>query len=274
MTPEPKQMLLDKAKIYRRWKKWANPLDRQALEDISSRCRLAINEVKENYFNRLSNSLNDPNIGSKKYWSILKQFLGSRKTPKIPPIRDERDILVSDVSEKANIFNSFFSKQCSLIETGSVLPPEQFLTNLRLENLDFDENKIEALINSLNINKAHGWDDVSTRMVRICGKSLVKPLSYIFNLSLQSGTFPSQWKKGNVVPVYKKGDKSIAKNYRPVSLLPVSKLFEKCIYDVLYNYFASNNLFSPCQSGFREGDSFVSQLLFICLLYTSDAADE
>ena len=100
-------------------------------------------------------------------------------------------------------------------------------------------------------------------MVRICGKSLVKPLSYIFKLSLQSGIFPSQWRKCDVVPVYKKGDKSIAKNYRPVSLLPVSKLFEKCIYDVLYNYFASNNLFSPCQSGFREGDSCVSQLLSI-----------
>ena len=101
-------------------------------------------------------------------------------------------------------------------------------------------------------------------MVRICGKSLVKPLCNIFNLSLHSGIFPSQWKKGNVVPVYKKGDKSIAKNYRPVSLLPVfSKLFEKCIYDVLYNYFATNNLFSSCQSGFREGDSCVSQLLSI-----------
>ena len=76
------------------------------------------------------------------------------------------------------------------------------------------------------------------------GKSLVKPLCSIFNLSLLSGIFPSQWKKGNVVPVQKRGDRSIAKNYRPVSLLPVfSKLFEKCIYYVLYNYFATNNLF-------------------------------
>ena len=264
MTPELKQMLLDKAKIYVRYKKRGDPLDEQALDDISSRCRLAIKEAKQNHLNRLGNTLNDPNIGSKKYWSTLKQFLGTRKTPKIPPIRNERDVLISDVSEKASIFNSFFAKQCSLIETGSVLPPEQFLTNLRLDNLEFNEDKIESLINSLNINKAHGWDDVSTRMVRICGNSLVKPLLSIFNLSLQSGIFPSQWKKANVVPVYKKSDRSIAKNYRPVSLLPVfSKLFEKCIYDVLYNYFATNNLFSSCQSGFRAGDSCVSQLLSI-----------
>eukprot|EP00111_Clytia_hemisphaerica_P007008 TCONS_00020319-protein len=99
MTPEIKQMLLDKAKIYRRWRKWQNPLDRQALDDMVVECRLAINTAKDNYFSRLGNSLNDPNIGSKKYWSTLKQFLSIRKTPKIPPIRDERNVLVGDVSE-------------------------------------------------------------------------------------------------------------------------------------------------------------------------------
>ena len=264
MTSEIKQMLLDKAKIYRRWKKWENPADGQALDDIAKRCTQAINIAKENYFNRLGNTLNDPNIGSKKYWSTLKQFLNQRKTPKIPPIRNERNVLVSDISEKASVFNSFFAKQCSLIETGSVLPLERLLTNTSLENIEFDEEKLVDLIEALNVNKAHGWDDISIRMVKIGGVSLVKPLINIFNLCIASGVFPSQWKKGNVVPVYKKGDKAIPKNYRPVSLLPVfGKLFEKCIYDALYSYFDSNNLFSPCQSGFREGDSCVSQLLSI-----------
>ena len=72
MTPELKQMLLDKAKIYVRYKKRGDPLDEQALDDISSRCRLAIKEAKQNHFKRLGNTLNDPNIGSKKYWSTLK----------------------------------------------------------------------------------------------------------------------------------------------------------------------------------------------------------
>ena len=151
MTAELKQMLLDKAKIYRRWKKRGDPLDEQALKEISGRCRLAIKEAKENYFSRLGNFLNDPNIVSKKYWSTLKKFLSTRKTPKVPPIRNNRNILVSDVSEKASICNSFFAEQCSLIDTGSILPPEQFLTDLRLENLEFHEDMIESLINSLNI---------------------------------------------------------------------------------------------------------------------------
>ena len=54
------------------------------------------------------------------------------------------------------------------------------------------------------------------------------------------------------------------KNYRPVSLLPIfSKIFEKCIYDKLYSYFETNNLFTNSQSGFRKGDSCISQLLAI-----------
>ena len=79
------------------------------------------------------------------------------------------------------------------------------------------------------------------------------------------GIFPEKWKKANVVPVYKnKGDKCVVKNYRPVSLLPIfGKIFEKCIYDSVYTYFEENNLFTSSQSGFRQGDSCVSQLLSI-----------
>ena len=265
MTPEIKRIILEKAKTYRRFvRNGRNPADRQILREVSYRCKLAIKDAKESYFTRLGNSLNDPNIGSKKYWSVLNQFLHKRKIPKIPPIRDERNVLVCDVSHKANIFNAFFANQCSLIETGSVLPPETFHTNARLGNLNFDEAKILALIKSLDVNKAHGWDEISSRMVKICGESLVKPLLNIFQFSVTCETFPSCWKRGNVVPVYKKGDKSIIKNYRPVSLLPIfGKIFEKCIYDTLYSYFETQSLFSPCQSGFREGDSCISQLLSI-----------
>ena len=153
----------------------------------------------------------------------------------------------------------------SLIDTNSVLPLQSFVTDLRLDIINFDEAKVLALIRSLNVNKAHGWDEISIRMIKICDESLVKPLMKIFNLSLASHRYPDSWKKGNIVPVYKnKGDKSVVKNYRPVSLLPIfGKIFEKCIFDVIYSYMEGNGLFSTCQSGFRKGDSCISQLLSI-----------
>ena len=102
-------------------------------------------------------------------------------------------------------------------------------------------------------------------MVKIFDESLVKPLMKIFQSSLDSSIFPEMWKKANVVPVFKnKGDKSVAKNCGPVSLLTVFfKMFEKCLYDTIYSYFEKSSLFSNGQSGFRKGDSCVSQLLSI-----------
>ena len=105
---------------------------------------------------------------------------------------------------------------------------------------------------------------MSVRMVKICGESLVKPLFNIFQFSLETGNFPSNWKKGNIVLVHKKGNRNLINNCRPVSLSRIfSKIYEKCIYDILHNYFEGNDLFSKSQSGFRKGDSYVSKLLSI-----------
>ena len=58
--------------------------------------------------------------------------------------------------------------------------------------------------------------------------------------------FPNDWKKGNVVPVFKKGDKEILKNYHPISLLPVcGKIFEKLIFNEMFKFFIENDLISP-----------------------------
>ena len=70
--------------------------------------------------------------------------------------------------------------------------------------------------------------------------------------------------KGNIIPAHKKEDKTLINNYRPISLLPIfGKIFERVIYNSLFNYFLSNKLFTPSQSGFLPGDSCITQLLSI-----------
>ena len=73
--------------------------------------------------------------------------------------------------------------------------------------------------------------------------------------------FLDQLKKVNF-PIHKKGDKQLIENYRPVSLLPIcDKVYERLIFNSLFNYFIENNLLSPHQSGFIPGDSCVQQLI-------------
>ena len=65
-------------------------------------------------------------------------------------------------------------------------------------------------------------------MLKVCGPSIYKLLEIIFNQSLETGVFPSEWKKGNIVPIHKKGAKQTLKNYRPVPLLPIyGKILER-----------------------------------------------
>ena len=105
---------------------------------------------------------------------------------------------------------------------------------------------------------------LSICMLKICDDSLCGPLRLIFQSCFENGKFPSKWKKANVVPTYKKNDKQLVKNYRPISLLPIcGKIFEYLIYNKLFHFFQENNLISPDQSGFKPGHSCTKQLLAI-----------
>ena len=71
-------------------------------------------------------------------------------------------------------------------------------------------------------------------------------------------------KKGNIAPIFKKGDKQKIKNCSPVSVIPIcSKIFERIIYNNMLKYFLDNSLFTPKQSGFRPDDSCINELLSI-----------
>ncbi|CAB4034358.1 Hypothetical predicted protein [Paramuricea clavata] len=81
-------------------------------------------------------------------------------------------------------------------------------------------------------------------------------------MSIDSDQFPSDWKATRVIPLFKKGQRSMLDNYRPISILPVvSKLIERIMYDQMYEYLNQNNLFSKHQFGFRPYQSTTTTLL-------------
>ena len=150
--------------------------------------------------------------------------------------------IITDFNEKANLFNKYFSSQCNPLPNDSKLPENQtYITETKLSSFNIEDEDIYKIIKTLDINKAHGHDEVSIRMLKLCDKSIVKPLSIIFNNSKRKNTFPNLWKKANVVPIHKKGEKDLIKNCRPVSLLPIfGKTFERLIFNSLSKYIDGN----------------------------------
>ena len=121
-------------------------------------------------------------------------------------------------------------------------------------------DEVTDILNDLNPNKALGPDGIPTRVVRTCSEQLALPLTLIFNTSLQTGVFPSLFKRGNVVPIFKSGPRNEASNYRPISLLPIfSKVFEKAVFPHIYNHV--QNSLDINQHGFVKGHSTVTNLV-------------
>ena len=103
------------------------------------------------------------------------------------------------------------------LDTGSSLPPSLYrYTNNSIASMSFTSDDIEKIINKLDANKSHGHDMISIRMLKICGKSICKPLKMIFQDCIENGVYPLEWKKANVVPAFKKNDKQSIINYRPI----------------------------------------------------------
>ena len=150
----------------------------------------AIEVSKLNYYSRITYKLTHIQKNTKVYWTLLKRFFNNKKIPLIPPLFHGNKY-VTDFKKKAELFNSFFAKQCSLISNNSELPLNlHYATKKRSNALSFSNNDIEKMIQNLDPNKAHGHDKISIRMIKICGKSICKPLQLIFSQCIDTGSFP------------------------------------------------------------------------------------
>ena len=145
----------------------------------------------------------------------------------------EDDKFLTNIKTKADIFNKCFAEQCTPLKNDSKLPSNQiYLTQSRSDSLNFNEDEILKIIRTLSPHKAHSYDDISIRMIKICGKSLLEPLIILFKNSTKSSHYPDIWKRSNIIPVHKKNDKQLIISYRPISLLPIfGKIFEKVIFN-------------------------------------------
>ena len=261
-TREIKNGLKKHNKIYKKFKlNGFKDEDKIPVDNSKLRINEMILNAKEQYLVKQGEKLADPSTGSKTYWKILNTFLNKCKVPRIPPLFDNSNFL-TDCKEKATLFNEYFAKQCTPFETDSILPTLNFLTTQRLSRIDISVDDVQDILKVLKSNKAHGPDEISVAMIKLCSESICLPLQIIFQDIIESGSFPDQWKEANVTPVHKKKDKQTVSNYRPISLLPLfAKVFERIVFKNLYNFLISNKLITKNQSGFTPGDSGTNQLL-------------
>lgn len=172
-------------------------------------------------------------------------------------------LVVTDTS-KANLFADHFLS----VYSPTYALNENTLTTLSSAHPNFfflppvSPLKILDLCKSLPEKANTSADGLSNIILCKCAIGLAYPISLIFNYSLQHGVVPSIWKHALVLPLFKKGDKSLPSNYRPISLTPpLSKLLERIVNAELTDFLTRNNYLPDEQHGFRKGKSTETNLL-------------
>jgi hypothetical protein len=178
------------------------------------------------YDNLISISTNK----SKTTWNIVRTITNKRDSQNKITSMNINSHLIQDPDIIANSFNSFFSSVAQNLtqQPSGNNPKKEPIQNLYSNNrkpmtlLHLDPtsaHEINKIIQSLKTKDSHGYDEISSRILKISTPCILSPLTYIFNKVLHSGIFPDRMKFSVIKPLHKKGTTKEFENYRPISLL-------------------------------------------------------
>ena len=158
----------------------------------------------------------------------------------------------------ASMFNQYFAfvfSRKKANEEGLIESDESIMTDLI-----FSEAEVSCVLRSLDSSKATGPDGIPSRLLKEPADVITPSLCELFNRPVLTITMPEEWKVANIVPVYKKGDKKCAENYRLISLQCItSKVLERCVLNNIN--FRLQDAVNMCQHGFMAGRSCATNLI-------------
>ena len=297
MNKDLTKAFMHRSKLKNKFNK--NPTEKNRLFYNKQRnfCVSLVKKEKKKYYNNLDLKIFNDN---KKFWKRIKPlFSEKQKVLQRDIILIDNDKIISDKQEVAEKLNNFFiesvenldiehftddnNNMSSIINIQDIIKRyESHPSILKIKNnVNIEHNFVLKVISPLEIkhdilqldkNKASIENDIPTKVLIGSNDTVAGYLSDIYNESLKDYSFPNSLKLADVIPIHKKDDKSLMKNYRPVSLLPIgSKLFERQLYNQFLTHI--DKYLSPYIFGFRKGHS-TEQCLTIMMEGWKKALDE
>ena len=199
----------------------------------------------------------------KAFYTFAKRF----KSPvaSVGPLLDSDDKLQSDPAKMGNILQEQYASAFSdpdkanlaEVRTSKVVEEPHSITDI-----DFNEQDILDAIKAMNRLSAVGPDKFPVLILKECGPVLAPVITKLWKASLDSGEIATKFKNQSIIPLFKKGKRSIAANYRPVSLTShLIKMFERVVRAKLVDYIVAQDIINHDQHGFQAGRSCLTQLL-------------
>ena len=183
---------------------------------------------------------------------------------KVGPLENNRGNIISDEFQIAEVLNEYFSSVFITEDSSLPVPFTKFEgnTSKHLGQLFVTPEMIAKKIKKMKDNKSPRVDGIPPKLLKEIVEQISTPHAKCFNLSLEKGIVPSEWKEANITPLFKKGSRKKPENYRPVSLTSViCKLLETLIRDHMLEFLVKHKLINPSQHGFLKAKSGLTNLL-------------
>ena len=200
---------------------------------------------------------------SKSFYAYIR---GKQKVrDEVGPLENNRGNISSDGFQMAEALNEYFSSVFTIEDISSLpVPFTQFEGNKseHLGQLFVNPEIIAKKIKKMKYDKSPGVDGIPPKWLEEIVEQINTPLGKVFNLSLEEGIVPSEWKEANITPLFKKGSRNKPENYRPMSSTSViCKLFETLIRDHMVEFLVKHKLINTYQHGFLKPWSCITKLL-------------
>ena len=245
-------------KWWKRYKILGVQADYVQYKVVMDRARTEVRKAKRRHESKMASNIK---TDSKMFYKYARSKMEVKEG--IVSLKDEDGRDTADVGKMTCILNQYFATVFTEEDLSDMpVPTNMCNSDEVMDEIDTSQSAVYQKLRNLDPEKAVGDDNINPAILRNVADQFAVPLSIIFTTSMKSGKIPKDWRTANVTPIYKKGSKNIASNYRPISLTSqVCKVMEKLVKESIVAHLNKRNLIRESQHGFMEGKSCLTNLL-------------
>ena len=256
LTREGKQLIRRRNRAHAKAKRSRSGRDWDHFRELRRKAQKSLRKSYHDYIGKILDPEED--TGGKRLWSFLK---ARRQEHSGVATLKSATGLVRSSRDKAQVLNNQFSSVFTNEDTQN-LPTMGVSPHPTMPDIVVNQDGVTKLLQRLKPQKAAGPDELPARFLKECALSLSPLLTFIFQQSLDQGFVPTDWRKANVTPIFKKGDRGLPSNYRPVSLTSIiCKTMEHIVVSQVMDHADLHGILVDNQHGFRAKRSCESQLI-------------
>ena len=219
-------------------------------------------ELRRSFEKQLASNIKE---NPKSFWHYVNSRTKTKSRVGNLKLREGTDAKATTDAQKAIELSKFFSSVYTIEDCSMIPCLQDRWEGPILEEIDVTAAEVEAKLKNLRPASSPGPDRFHPKLLRDLASPLSRPLGMLIQKSLSKGCIPEEWMIGEIVPIFKKGSRQEAANYRPITLTSVlSKICESFVRDRIMEHMITTNQLNPAQYGFMPRRSCVGQIL-MCL---------